>query len=98
MTPTTSSGKPTPSRPNSGSRASQDSSPATSAGTATATATRPSIIRSTSSPSWAVTIRLIQCWSGNVSAAAANPHQTHSTDTGAAASAPSVRVTSAKKT
>ena len=72
--------------------------PATTETPVTRAATRGSPRRTAASPAAVAAVRVIQCWSGNVKAAAAKPHHAHSTATGAAGSAPSARVTSAKKT
>ena len=55
-------------------------------------------MRTERSPSWATTERAIQCWIGKVRAAPAKDQYAHSTETGAAPSEPSARVTMAKKT
>ncbi len=63
----------------------------------TTTATRPAEPR-TSPARPAVTHLVIQCCSGKVKAAPASAHTVQSTDTGAAALAPSPRVTRANST
>ena len=54
--------------------------------------------RRTTPSSPAASARVIQCWIGNVNAAPAKAHCVHSTETGAAASAPRPRVISANRT
>jgi hypothetical protein len=80
------------------SRASHARSPTTGLRVSTAAATAGSVRRTPCSPPVAVTDRAAQCCKGNASAAAAKLQYAHSTETGAATSAPRARVTVAKKT
>ena len=84
--------------PNSGSRNSHAATPDTTDAPSTSAQTRGSAAATGPSSPSAATERATQCCTGNVTPAAANPHQAHSTATGAASVAPRVRVTTAKKT
>ena len=98
VTSATSTGKVAPALPNNASRSSQAAAPDTTVAPRTSAQTRGRAAATGPSAPSAATERATQCCTGNVTPAAAKPHQAHSTATGAASVAPRVRVTTAKKT